>query len=68
MPRSAVLLESELLDELVAATGAGSKADAVREAVRERLRALRLARIRSAAGQIDLSKTGAKRHDDRRLG
>ena len=67
--RTTVVLESNLLDELVAATHAISRTAAVREAIEERLQKARVATIRAAAGKLQFDLDAETlRHGDDRLG
>jgi hypothetical protein len=69
MSRSAVLLESDVLDELVAVTGSKTKAAAVRIAVDELLRREKLRRIQRAAGTLSFTESAEElRHGDHRTG
>ena len=69
MHRASVQLDSDMLDELVREAGTSTKAEAVRDAVVERLRVLRMRRIQAAAGTVRFSKGAEElRHEDSRIG
>lgn len=69
MTRSSVLIESDVLEELVAVTRTKTKAAAVRLAVDELLRREKLRRVQQAVGTMHFCETAEElRHGDQRTG
>jgi hypothetical protein len=64
--RTSVTLEKEILDDLLKATKAKSKASAVREAVSEYLRRGKIEKIKSMKGKLEFDlDTDETRHHER---
>ena len=69
MRRTSITLPQEMVDELVEATGAGSKTRAVTLAVEEELRKRKLENIKGMAGKLAFDIEAEElRHGDERLG
>ena len=69
MRRTTITLPQEMVDELVKATGAGSKTRAVTLAVEEELRKRKLENIKGMAGKLAFDIEAEElRHGDERLG
>ncbi len=69
MKRATVTLPKEMLDELLQVTNAKSKAQAVRWAVEDEIKARKIKKIKKSAGLLRFTKGAEElRHDDKRLG
>lgn len=69
MKRTTITLPVNLLDSLVALTGAKNKSQAVAQAVEEEIKRRKWQKVKSFAGKIEFDdETIELRHRDRRLG
>jgi len=69
MQRTTITLPQEMVNELVEATGVGSKTRAVTLAVKEEIRKRKLANIKDMAGKLTFNIEAEElRHGDERLG
>jgi len=69
MSRITITLPNDLIDELLEASPAKSKTEAVIKAIRDEIRLKKTAQIKAMAGVAEfIDGTETKRHEDRRLG
>jgi len=68
MSRSTITLPNDLLSELMSSVTAKSKTEAVLIAIKDEIKAKKLEKIKSMAGQMEFIKAAEEiRHGDRRL-
>jgi len=69
MSRATLTLPNDLLDELMKSVSAKSKTEAVILAIRDKIKAKKIQKIKEMAGSMEFTATAdVLRHGDRRIG